>query len=328
MPITAYPDDFQKMLSEARRRLEAILPQTPAFYLHLGGHFTAAAEALFDNEPHAIPLRDLCPALPTTATQDGVEPALLHGTCRGVSVLVLRGERRLAEGVPAWTALFPTALAAFAAIESHIFVDTGLSLHADLKAGHWAMLTDFINGYGFSPIDGLHHLAPQPFADMAQVFSQHQNSELLNGLAQFGDSPMLCTGMGIPGFHVCTPAEAKRHQADGADIVSHELVLHLMLAAAFGCRLSAMVLAAAQLLPARPTGALTRQDILATAEFCTPQLLAGLKAAIADLHAVQQEGLAENTLPDADADHIIHQNIRKAAAEGRSSPLKAFLRRN
>ena len=277
MPLTAYPDDYPEKLSEARRRLEARVPQTPAFYLHLGGYFTAAADRLFDREPRAIPLRDLCPALPETPTPDGVEPALLHGNCRGVSVLVLRGERRLAEGVPAWMALFPTALAAYAGIDSHIFIDTGLSLHADLKAGHWAMLTDFINGYGFSPIDGIHQLAPQPFADMAQVFSQHQNSELLNGLAQFGDPPMLCTGMGIPGFHVCTPAEAKRHQADGADIVSHELALHLMLAAAFGCRISAMVLDAAQLLPARPTGALTRQDILATADFCTPQLLAGLK---------------------------------------------------
>ncbi len=328
MPITAYPDDFQQMLAEARSRLEARLPQTPAFYLHLGGYFTPAADALFDSEPLQIPLHDLCPALPQTPTPDGAEPTFLHGLCREVPVLVLRGERRIAEGVPAWTALFPTALAAYAGVASHIFVDTGMSLHADLKAGHWAMLTDFINGYGFSPIDGLHHLAPQPFADMAQVFSQHQNSELLNGLAQFGDSPMLCTGIGIPGFHVCTPAEAKRHQADGADIVSHELVLHLMLAAAFGCRLSAMVLAAIQLLPARPTGALTRQDILATAEFCTPQLLAGLKAALADIHEAHRRGLAENTLPDADADHIIHQNIRKAAAPDRSSPLRAFLRRN
>ena len=46
MPLTAYPDDFPEMLSEARRRLEARVPQTPAFYLHLGGYFTAAADSL------------------------------------------------------------------------------------------------------------------------------------------------------------------------------------------------------------------------------------------------------------------------------------------
>jgi len=327
-----YPDDFGEMLRHAR---ESLLPQLtdgavgrPAFYIHLGGCFTAAAESLFDEEPPLrLPLHTLCPALPQEETAEAALPEFLYGRCREVPILALRGERRLADGAPQWAVTFPTALAAFCGITSHIYIDTGMSLHPDLKSGHWAMLNDFINGYAFSPVDGLRRLAPTPYADLSQLFSQHLNSELLNAMAGFGDAPMLTTFMGVPGFHICTHAEAKRHRDDGADLLGHELVLHLMLAAAFDCKVAAMVLAAFQLLPARPQTPLTRQEAMATAEFCTPQLLAGVKRALADLHQVQRNGMEESLLPEADADDAIHQNIRKAAAAGRSSPLKAFLKR-
>ena len=331
-----YPDDFGGMLRHARETLLQRLAAAgmgadaaglPAFYVHLGGCFTAAATELFDEEPFRLPLHLLCPELPQEETAEDAVPELLCGRCRDVPVAVLRGERRLADGAPQWAVTFPTALAAFCGVTNHIFVDTGMSLHPDLKAGHWAMLTDFINGFSFSPVDGLHRLAPTPYADLSQLFSQHLNSELLNAMAGFGDAPMLTTFMGVPGFHVCTQAEARRHREDGADLVGHELVLHLMLAAAFDCKVSAMVLAAFQLLPARPKTPLTRQEALATAEFCTPQLLAGVKRALADIHEAQSGGIPECILPEADADDVIHQNIRKGASAGHSSPLKAFLRR-
>lgn len=319
------PDEpFEQWLAQAAGRLAQRLPTqatTPGFYLHFGADYPLPG--LFDSPPNTIPLDDLLPGLPQGPNLDGTPPALLAGLCHGVPVLAAIGNRRVAEGHGHRIPLFPTALAAFMGIRNHLFLDTAVSLSPDFKIGKWGMLTDFACDFSFSPLEGLHHLLPTPFPDLSQTLDQAQNAEVINALAEFGDPPRLCTYHGIPGFHLPTPAEANRARRDGGDFLGHDLVLHLILAHAWGCRVSALALAGLQLLPGSQIRS-CREEMLETGRLCSPQLQRGLRKAIREM-ADAAQGYKVNLLPDADADELLRESIRQSAT--RSSPLKAFLKR-
>ena len=219
--------------------------------------------------------------------------------------------------------LFPTAVAEELGARRHIYVDTAISLDPELKAGKWGMLTDFINGYALSPLDGLHGLLEKPYPDLTDVFSQHQNSEIINALAEFGPPPRLCTFYGHPGFHACTRAEARLARNAGAELIGHDLVLHLIFSHALGCRVSALLLAGAQLLP--DGGApVRREEMRGTGHFCSAQLVNGLRKALAELdRETEMPELLSTT--DDDVDEFLTASIKQCAT--RSSPLKAFLKR-
>ncbi len=313
---------FLDKVATAAQRLRQELPQDfqGLFYLHFGADY--AMGGFFEDVVAEIPLWKLSEDLPDTRNLDGEEVVLRAGHCNGVPVLAACGARRVAEGYGPLAALFPTALAWAMGAKNHIFLDTAVSLHSDLKAGKWGMLTDFVNDFAFSPLEGLHQQVPNPYPNLSETLDQIQNSELINALAEFGDSPKLCTYHGVPGFHLPTVAEARHAREAGAEFLGHDLVLHLILAHALSCRVSALVLAGAQILP----GAIphfTRQEMLETGVFCSKQLKQGLRKALREMEDAL-EGYGENLLPEADVEELLRAKIQQCAT--RSSPLKAFLR--
>lgn len=313
---------FRKVLAQAEEVLKDRLPEwrTPSFFLHFGAKYEM--RGLFDDTPTEFPLHCLSDDLADRPNLDGETACLQYGLCDGVPILAAIGTRRLAEGDGLLSVLFPTALAATIGVKNHIFLDTALSLTPEIKAGKWGMLTDFVNGFAFSPLDGLQELMATTFPNLTETLDQVQNSEVINAIAEFGDAPILCTYHGLPGFHLPTPAEANRIRENGSDFLGHDMVLHLILSHAMGCRVSALVLAGAQILPsARPR--ITREDMLETGVFCSKQLRQGLRKAIREMEDAA-DGYAENLLPDTDADELIHASIKSSAT--RSSPLKSFLR--
>ena len=314
--------DFPLLLQRAAQALTPPSPQEtpPDYYLHFGAEYTL--RELFDQPPEFIPWTDLLPELPPDPNLDGAQPAFLVGRCQDVPVLAATGNRRVAEGFGHRMALFPTALAASLGIRNHLFLDTAVSLSPDFKTGKWGMLTDFISDFSFSPLEGLHGLLPTPCPNLSDALNQIQNAEVLNALAEYGDPPRLCTYHGLPGFQLPTAAEANRTRRDGGDFLGHDLVLHLILAHAWGCRVSALALAGIQLLPGTRSH-FQREDMLETSRLCSRQLTQGLRRAIREM-ADAARGYGENLLPETDADELLRDSIRRSAT--RSSPLKAFLR--
>ncbi len=313
---------FVSQLQGAAQALGSRFPQgaPPHFYLHFGAEY--ALGELFDQPPEAIPWTDLLPDFPSDPNLDGAIPTFLAGLCLGVPVLASVGNRRVAEGFGHFPALFPTALAAYLGIPNHIFLDTAASLSPEFKIGKWGMLTDFVSDFSFSPLEGLHGLLPTVCPNLSDALSQIQNAEVLNALAEYGDPPRLCTYHGTPGFQLPTAAEANRIRRDGGDFLGHDLVLHLILAHAWGCRVSALALAGIQLLPGTRS-LFRREDMLETSRLCSRQLTQGLRRAIRELDEAAR-GYGENFLPETDADELLRESIRRSAT--RSSPLKAFLR--
>ncbi|MBQ4480716.1 MAG: hypothetical protein II943_08765 [Victivallales bacterium] len=301
--------------------------ERPRYFLRVDGGFVL--QGLFDDEPQCKVLLGHL-ALPPRPNADGEQPQILFGRCHGVPILVHAGGWRTADGHGVLPGLFPAAVAHSAGARNALFIDCALSLNPDLKSGRWAMLTDFINGYAFSPIEGLHRHLEQPFPNLAETLSQFQNSEIINALAVIGETPMLCTFLGRPGFHLATPAEAALARSQGADLLGHDLVLQLIFANAMGFRTSSLVLAGVQLLPGADATRLARKDFLEAAAFCSPQLVRALRRSIAELEHRPQDAEPDSVAPMADqstpdADELIAASIRRAAT--RTSPLSKYLKR-
>lgn len=312
---------FKNLIEEAAETLKARISvwKTPGFFLHFGAKY--AMQGLFDDEPTTIHLAELSDNLTARENLDGEAVTLQYGLCDGVPILAAIGTRRLAEGYGLHAVLFPTALAAYLGVRNHIFIDTAISLDPDVKIGKWCVLTDFVNGFAFSPLDGLQEMLATSYPNFYESLDQVQNSEVINAMAEFGETPILCTYHGLPGFHLPTLSETDRMRRDGAKFLGHDMVLHLILSHAMGCRVSALVLAGAQILPgACPR--FTRAEMIETGEFCSKQLRQGLRKAIREMEN-SVAGYTVNVLPDTDADELICANIQKSAT--RSSPLKKFL---
>ena len=315
---TRFHAAVRRTAAALRERLPGQPP--PQYYLHFGADYDLSR--LFDAPAERFFLAQ-CSEWEGGANLDGEEPELRFGLCAGVPVVASCGGRRHAEGVGMAEVLFPTAVAEELGARSHIYVETAISLDPELKPGKWGMLTDFINGYAVSPLDGLHGLLDNPYPDFSEAFSQHQNSEIINALAEFGPPPRLCTFYGHPGFHACTRAEARLARAAGAEFIGHDLVLHLVFSHALGCRVSALLLAGAQMLP-NGGARVTREEMRGTGHFCSPQLVNGLRKALAELgREVEMPELL--AAPDDDVDEFLTASIKQCAT--RSSPLKAFLKR-
>lgn len=315
---------FKNSIEAAAEALQKRLHpwQKPSFYLHFGARY--ALNGFFDETPQTIPLAELSECLSDRSNLDGDSVVLQYGFCDGVPVLAATGTRRLAEGDGVHATLFPTALATSLGIGNHIFLDTAISLDPDVKTGKWGVLTDFVNGFAFSPLDGLQEMLASAFPNFYETLDQVQNSEVINAMAEFGEAPILCTYHGLHGFHLPTSTEIDRIRRDGAKFLGHDLVLHVILSHAMGCRVSALVLAGAQILPGSAPR-FDRNEILETSEFCSTQLRLGLRKALREMENAAN-GYAESILPEADADELIRQSIQKSAT--RSSPLKCFLRRH
>lgn len=306
--------------------------ERPQYFLRVDGGFVL--QGLFDEPPQCRELLNH-PALPLRPNADEEPPQLLFGRCHGVPVLVHSGGWHTVDGHGILPGLFPTAVAHKAGARNALFIDCALSLNPDLKSGRWAMLTDFINGFAISPIEGLHRHLEKPFPNLAETLSQFQNSEIINALAVVGETPMLCTYLGRPGFHLATPAEAALARNQGADLLGHDLVLQLIFANAMAFRTSSLVLAGAQLLPGGDAIRLAWKDFHETASFCSQQLVRTLRRSIAELEnrpiedrsSLKSTGLLDASDSEAanDPDELIYQNIRRSAT--RTSPLSAFLKR-
>ncbi len=312
-------EQFRACLDGALRRLEG--EAVPMFYVHCGADYGMVG--LFDDLPREYSISGLS-GEEGGLNLDGEEPRLLLGSVQGVPVMVSVGVRRVAEGRGHLPALFPTALAARWGVRNHLFLDSAASLSPEFKAGKWGILADFASHFAFSPLEGLQGLLAHPWPDLSEALDQVQNSELVNALAEFGEPPRFCVVHGVPGFQLPTEAEAQRIRADGGDFLCHDLVLHVALSHALGCRVSSLVLAGVQLLPGRRTR-FTREDLLETGKFCAKALRQGLRKAIREM-ADAADGYGENVLPEADADELLRESIRRSAT--RSSPLKAFLKRS
>ncbi len=303
----------------------------PRYFLHCNGGFNL--DGLFDEPPQSIALQGL-PNLPETPNADGETPQMLCGSCHGVPMLAQLGCWRMADGHGILPALLPVAVAKNAGAPNALFLDCALSLNPDLKTGRWGMLTDFINDFALSPLDGLHHLLERPFPNLAETLDQFQNSEIINALGELGETLLLCTFLGRPGFHLFTHAEIKVAQTQGADFIGHDLPLILIFAHALGMRVSSLVLAGAQQTTPDPYQRLARQDILETARFRSPQLIRALRHAIANLEDLPQDEktadakqpTAANSPAEQDADELIATSIRQAAT--RNSPLSIYLKRS
>ena len=332
--MTLTYDNFASTARQEANTLAEVFKgwEKPLYFLWFDGGFDFAG--LFDDEPQQ---RELLahPALPNQPNADNETPRLLYGHCHGIPLLVHDGGWRTADGHGVLPVLFPTAVASAAGAPNALFFDCALSLNPDLKTGHWAMLTDFINGFALSPLEGLHHCLARPFPNLCEALSQFQNSEIINALGAIGEMPLLCTYLGRPGFHVTSPAEATLARAQGADLLGHDLVLQLIFGTAMAFRISSMVLAGAQFLPGTDASRLQRNDFLETAQFRSGQLMRTLRQALAELeHRLDDDSHDANSPSDVskghsdglpDADELLYQSIRRSAT--RTSPLSAYLKR-
>lgn len=291
----------------------------PRFFIYFGNAFEL--DGFFDAEPRSLAIDDIeAPGI------DGARPALLAGTVNSVAVIAAARPRLFSEGHGLLPCLLPAAAAHAAGADRQIFIDTAIGLTPELKSGKWSMLTDVINEFAFTPMDGLHSILPENEPDFAQLFDQAQNAELINAMAAFAETPRLGTFTGRPGYHACTRAEARKARQDGADLIGHDLVLQLLFSHALGCRVSALVLAGAQCLPESPAAhRITARDLSETSRFCSPQLIRTLRRVLPELSGALG-GYAEACLPDADADELLAASIRRAASS-RRSPLSSCLKR-
>ena len=330
--MTLERNNLSTISAQTARTLESRFDdwESPRYLLHADGDFELSA--LFDEPPQELLLADL-PELPSQPNLDGQKPALTYGRCLGIPVMLSQHPWRTADGHGLLPALFPIALAGAARIPNALFLDCAISLTPELKAGHWGMLTDFLNAHAVSPLEGLHGLLAHPYPNLADTLDQFQNSEILNALGELGETPLLCSYLGAPGHHLASPAEVKVARAQGADLLGHDLPLLLIFAHAMGLRVSAMVLAAAQFLPELPPPHITRQDFHETAQFCSPRLVRTLRKALASLeHRPELDepppmaiSHSRESTPEPDADELIAASIRSMAT--RTSPLEKYLRR-
>ena len=285
------------------------------FFLQFGPGFETGR--LFDEAPVSLELA-LLPGMPAHPTPDQLSPRLEFGSSRGVSVLVSHGHRHLSEGLGLYPCILPLAIAAKLGIRKHFFIDNAISLIPEIKAGNWALLTDFLNGYAFTPLDGLHDFFKEPCPNLSNALSQHLNSELVNALDQVGVSCRLCTYQALPGFHFCTGAEAELARKNGADILGHDLVMEIIFSHALGCQVAAAVLASGQNLSAGHSS-LKREDTLAACQFCGKEFLRGISIAMQEISKEEKQA-RQIRLPEAKADEILQQSI--TIKSGKKHPFK------
>ena len=293
-------------LERAASCLEEAFPdcRQGAFFLQFGPGFEI--EGLFSAAPACLPLSAL-PGMPQQHTPDRLQPRLLWGPCQDIHILVLQGHRHLSEGLGLYPCLLPLAAAWKLGLHRQIFIDSCISLQAELKTGNWTLLTDFLNGYSGSPLDGLAELLPEPYPDLSNVLAQELNSELVNALDTVGISPKLCTYQAQPGFHICTRAEAELARSHGAEILGSDLVMEIITAHAFGCQVAAMALVGAQN-PGPAGRRIQRQEILETCRFCSHDFLRGLAIALNNIAGQSSPPLQAN-LPAANADELLRESI-------------------
>ncbi len=307
-------------LSEGIQQAAQLLParfpnwRPPRFFLQFGSGFDL--ETLFDAPAPSLPMREL-PGMPCQHTPDREHPDLQFGTVCDIPVLAARGHRHLYEGLGLYPCLLPLCTAWKLGAQRHLFVDSGLSLRQEIKAGAWTLLVDYINGHHFSPLDGNHDLLESPFPDMNGALSQEQNSELVNAMSEVGISPRHGVFMARPGSQVCTVAEAEVARVNGADLVGHDLVMEIIMAHALGGKVSALVLAAA-MAPNYRAKPLRRQDLLDNCRFCSRDLIRGLRKALPELVA---ETTTPIRLPQADVDDILHQDFKRPTGRLTPNPL-------
>ncbi len=289
------------------------------FFIQFGPGFETSV--LFDREPVSMDLSWL-PGMPEHPTPDQLRPSLQFGTSHGVPVLVSQGHRHLSEDMGLYPCILPLATARQLGIRKHLFIDNGISLIPEIKAGNWTLLTDFLNGHAFSPLDGLHDLLENPFPNLSLALSQELNSEIVNALDQVGISFRLCTYQALPGLHFCTGAEAELARKNGADILGHDLAMEIVFSHALGCRVSAAVLACGQNLNAGHTS-LKRHDVLATCQLCGAEFLRGLGIALQEISCAEKQS-RQIRLPDAEAGDILQQSI--TVKSDKKHPLKLLRR--
>ena len=283
---------------------------TPSFFVQFGTGF--AADLLFDEEPQSLELSKL-PNMPDYHNPDFEHPSLLYGLCMGVPVLALRGHRHLYEGLGTYPCVFPICTAWKLGIRRHVFIEGALSLRTELKPGTWTMLTDYINGHGVSPLDGLHHLLNTPFPDMMDALSQHQNSEFINAFAERGIDPRLCVYMSRPGSQFCTVAEAEASRQSGADIVGHDLVMEIIMAHALECNVSAFALVAesAPIATSRP---LHRRNILDNCNFCSSEFMRAFRPALQEIDRLEAV-VKSPVLPSSEAEDILFNDFHRPSGK-------------
>jgi purine-nucleoside phosphorylase len=116
------------------------------------------------------------------------------------------------------------------------------------------------------------------FADMTHAFSQVLNAELINAAANVGIFPRLGVYQGNLGPQFSTPAEVHAARRNGADILGHAVIPETIVGTAAGCRVSALVLVA-ETAPSYRGKRVTHQDVTDAIEFCSPELMRGLRRA-------------------------------------------------
>ncbi|NMA43769.1 MAG: purine-nucleoside phosphorylase [Oligosphaeraceae bacterium] len=297
---------FREHIIQAQQCLRKNFPdiEQAGMFLQFSAGFET--ETLFDANPLSMKLAEL-PGMPTYPTPDGVQPQFYFGHCRKLPVLVLAGHRHLCEGNGLLPCLLPTLAAGSLGMRKHLYVGHALSLIPEIKSGHWCLLTDFLNGYAFSPLDGLHSLLENPFPDLSAALSQELNSEIVNAMHQVGLDFRHCTYQSLPGLHFCTGAEAELARKNGADILGHDLVMEIMLAYAMGCKVACIMLAGAQNLHPGKGSKLKREELLLTSKLCSPQLMRGLPIALIEIEKNEKYGSVPR-LPEAEADELLQQS--------------------
>lgn len=287
---------------EAAGRLAAAFSgwETPRCFLQFGDGFDLSG--LFDEPAQTLALAAL-PGMPEGENPDGVRPSWLFGLCQRVPVLVLRGHRQMVEGWGPYPCLLPVTVAWQLGIMRHVHLACGISLIPEVKVGSWLLLTDYVNAYAVSPLEGVQQLLADNYPDLGNALSQLQNSELVNAFAAVDMTPKLGTYYAHPGRHICTPAEAALARLAGCELAGHDLVMEVILAHALGCEVSALVLAGARL-PERGRRLIRRGDMLSTCRFCSEMLIRGLRLAIPRL-AEAEAAFGPASLPEAETDALL-----------------------
>jgi purine-nucleoside phosphorylase len=116
---------------------------------------------------------------------------------------------------------------------------------------------------------------------MTDAFSQSLNAEVVNHVSERCTSPRLGVYQADVGPHYPTPSEADAARRNGADVIGNAIVPEAILAAALGCRVTALLLVVGHAATYR--GKRHRHsDTLDAAEFCGPPMLHALFAALSE----------------------------------------------
>lgn len=176
-----------------------------------------------------IPFSDI-PGFPVS-TVEGHVGAFVFGTCRGRSVVALRGRIHYYEGYTQQEITMPIRVMAKLGVRTVALTNAAGGVNLDFSAGCLMLISDHINFSGMNPLIGpnLADFGPR-FPDMSDIYTKSLRAALKEKAAQAGIGLQEGVYMMYSGPNYETPAEIRAFRTLGADAVGMSTVPEALVA--------------------------------------------------------------------------------------------------